>query len=53
MVRTGDGGQTAVGLVEEGPQVPLTALVTAGGALLLAAAGGGAAFRRTLRLRSR
>jgi hypothetical protein len=53
MVRTGDGGQTAVGLVEEGPQVPLAALVTAGGALLLAAAGGGAAFRRTLRLRSR
>jgi hypothetical protein len=53
VVRTGDGGQTAVGLVDDGPQVPLAALVTALGAVLLAAAGGGAAVRRTMRLRSR
>jgi hypothetical protein len=53
VVRTGDGGQTAIGLVDDGPQVPMTALVTALGAVALAAAGGGAAMRRNARLRSR
>jgi hypothetical protein len=52
VVRTGDGGQTALGLVDDGPQVPMAAFVTALGAVLLAAAGGGAMVRRNLRLRS-
>jgi hypothetical protein len=51
-VRTGDGGQAALGIVDGGPQVPMFALVAALGSVLLAAAGGGALVRRNLRLRS-
>ena len=52
VVRTGDGGQTALGLVDDGTQLPMAALVAALGAVVLAAAGGGAVVRRNLRLRS-
>lgn len=53
IVRTGDGGQTALGLVDDGPQIPMAALVAALGAVALTAAGGGAVVRRNLRYRSR